>query len=425
MKELLVLLHGDIVGVLTQSSQGNRTFQYLEDSDPSLEVSLALPFRVDPYPKRKTDAFVNGLLPEGVGVRQALAETFDISSENPFALLEHIGLECAGAIQFVRPAELESALQGSGELISCTDKEIGDRLRSLISQPKGSWLVNRERWSLAGAQSKFALRWNDGWFEATGAEPTTHIFKPGIHDFQDQALNEHLSLRTLSKAGLSVAQSTYVDFDGASAIVLQRYDRLERDGGVVRIHQEDFCQATSTPPKNKYESQKGPSALKIVQTLRQAGAEESEVLRFVEGLIGNYLLGAPDAHAKNYSVILAPGVVALAPLYDIASGFPYEYVGENGFPDKKDGLRKAAMAIGGERQFGRVARRHWVKFAADASLDEEWLAATVRALAMIIPDALEEVIQEEHQAVSGSELPDRLRHPIRNLCDTTITLLDR
>jgi serine/threonine-protein kinase HipA len=425
MRELLVLLHGNVVGVLTQSSQGNRTFQYLEDSDSSLEVSLALPYRVDPYPRRKTDAFVDGLLPEGEGVRQALADMFDISPENPFALLEHIGLECAGAIQFVRPAELESALQGSGELIPWSEKEIGDRLRSLISQPKGSWLVDRERWSLAGAQSKFALRWNDGWCEATGAEPTTHIFKPGIHDFKDQALNEHLSLRTLSKTGLTVANSEYLEFDGASAIVLQRYDRFERDGKVIRIHQEDLCQATSTPPKNKYESNKGPSALKIIQTLRQAGAEEGEILRFVEGLIGNYLLGAPDAHAKNYSVILAPGIVALAPLYDIASGLPYEYVGEDGFPDKKDGLRKAAMAVGGERRFGRVARKHWNKFAADANLDEEWLIATVRALAMIIPEALEEVITEEHQAISGSELPDRLRRPVKSLCETTITLLDR
>lgn len=425
MKELLVLLRGDVVGVLRQNLHGNRTFQYLEDCDPSSEISLALPYRLDPYPKRKTDAFVDGLLPEGIGVRQALADRFEISPENPFALLEHIGLECAGAIQFVHPEELESARQGTGELIPCSEKEIGDRIRSLISQPKGSWLVDRERWSLAGAQSKFAMRWNDGWFEAIGAEPTTHIFKPGIHDFQDQALNEHLSLRTLSKAGLTVARSAYMEFDGASAIVLERYDRFVQEGSVVRIHQEDFCQATSTPPKNKYESHRGPSALTIIQTLRRAGADESEVLRFVEGLVANYLLGAPDAHAKNYSVILAPGVVALAPLYDVASGLPYEYTNTEGFPDKKDGLRKAAMAVSGERRFGRVARKHWNKFAADASIDEEWLVATVRALAMIIPDALEEVVGEEQQAIGDSELPERLRYPIRSLCDTTMTLLDR
>lgn len=425
MKELLVLLHGEVVGVLIQSPQGNRTFQYLKDSDPALEVSVALPYRLAPYPRRATDAFIEGLLPEGEGVREALAHNFGISSGNPFALLEHIGLECAGAIQFARPVELDSARQSKGNLIPCTEREVGERLRALISQPKGSWLVDRERWSLAGAQSKFALRWDDGWFEATGAEPTTHIFKPGIHDFRDQALNEHLSLRTLSKVGLTVANSRYMQFDGTNAIVVERYDRMTIDGRVLRIHQEDFCQATSTLPTKKYEAQQGPSALSIVRTLRRAGAEESEVLRFIEGLIGNYLIGAPDAHAKNYSIILAPDVVALAPLYDVASGLPYEYKNENGFPDKKDGLRNAAMAIGGERRFGRVAHRHWAKFAAEAKVDGQWLLATVRVLAMMIPDALEEVISEERHAVTGSQLPDRLLPTVRSLCETTITLLDR
>ncbi len=143
----------------------------------------------------------------------------------------------------------------------------------------------------------------------------------------------------------------------------------------------------------------------------------------MEGLIGNYLLGAPDAHAKNYSVILAPNLVLLAPLYDIASGLPYEHLGEDGFPRKNDGLRKAAMAIGGERRFGRIEHRHWSKFAADASIDEEWLLRTVSALAAIIPAALDEVIAEEQAAICDSGLPARLLTPIRDLCDKTINLL--
>lgn len=423
MKELVVFLHGEPVGVLKQSNEGNRTFQYLENSNPLLEVSVALPYRSDPYSKKATDAFIEGLLPEGEGVRNSLASKFNISSENPFTLLEKIGLECAGAIQFTPLDALDSVQQGLGTLTPCTEEEIGRRIRNLASDPKSSWILRREQWSLGGAQSKFALRWNDGWFEATGAEPTTHIFKPGIHDLKDQALNEHLCLRTLAMSGITVADSHYKTFDGAPAIVLSRYDRVRRGNRVVRIHQEDFCQATSTLPKRKYESNRGPTAIKIIHTLRQAGAGEDEVHRFVEGLIGNYLLGAPDAHAKNYSIILDSGRIALAPLYDVASGFPYEHRDHDGFPGRNDGLQNAAMAIGGERRFGRVARRHWARFAHDAKLDEDWVVTTVAALALLIPQSLEAAITEQHEAMQGSELPERLYEPVHSLCEKTINLL--
>lgn len=426
MKELIAVLYGSPVGVLQQDNSGKRTFQYLPDSSTGFEVSLALPYRHDAYPKGKTDPFIEGLIPEGEGVRQAFANDFGISPSNPFALLEHIGLDCAGAIQFVRPEELESVLQRTGELVPYSAEKIGQRIRSLISQPEGSWIVNRERWSLGGAQSKFALRWENGWHEATGSEPTTHIFKPGIHDFKDQALNEHLSLRTLGVVGLNVASTTYTDFDGASAIVVSRYDRLSHDGQVIRLHQEDFCQATSTLPKRKYESNKGPNALKIIRVLRDARAQEGEVKKFVEGLIGNYLLGAPDAHAKNYSVMLMPsGEVSLAPFYDIASGLPYEHRTDDGFPARNDGLRNAAMAIAGERRFGKVERRHWDKFASDAGLDALWLTEVVHYMATAIPEALVQVIDEEQTALKGSDLPSRLLEPVIHLCKTTLTLLDR
>ncbi|WJZ68358.1 type II toxin-antitoxin system HipA family toxin [Kocuria rosea] len=427
MKELLVLLHQQLIGVLQQSKGGARTFQYLEGVPIAGELSLALPYRLDAYPPRKTNPFIEGLLPEGAGVREAMGRQFEISPTNPFALLEHIGLECAGAVQFVHPDELDNALSGEGALTPYTEVEIGRRLRALGAQPQGSWVVTRERWSLAGAQSKFALRMEKGrWYEASGAEPTTHIIKPGIHDFQDQALNEHLCLHTLDIAGLSTARTQYVEFDGSPAIVIERYDRHRDESGIVRrIHQEDFCQATSTLPHRKYESNKGPNALTIIKVLREAEAAEEEVNRFIDGLIGNYLLGAPDAHAKNYSVILAPGITALAPFYDVASGLPYRRESHDEYKyNDDDGLRGAAMAIGGQRRFGRISRRHWLRFAQEARVNEDWLLERVKSLAEIIPEALDHVIRQEKEAIGDSELPNRLLNPVRHLCETTLTQLE-
>lgn len=288
--------------------------------------------------------------------------------------------------------------------------------------PHKSWVMHRERWSLAGAQSKFALRFHNGqWYEATGAQPTTHIFKPGIHDLKDQALNEHLCLKTLGTLGLPVAHTEYQKFGESAAIVVERYDRISTDAGVFRLHQEDMCQATSTftLPERKYESSRGPSALKIIELLRQVCPPE-DVETFIQALIANYLLGAPDAHAKNYSLLHLPdGQIRLAPLYDIASGFPYasslssdihsmDQPNNNGIPGKNDGLEKAAMAIGGERRFGKLSSKHWTKFARNAGFNEDRLRATVQYMAQNLPEVLRRVCREEAEAIGESDIVNRV-----------------
>lgn len=434
MKQLVAYSYGQKIGTLRQSGAGSLSFQYFSGVSDTLQLSVAMPVREAPYSAKVTRAFIEGLVPEGYGVREALGREFGVSPRNPFALLEHIGADCAGAVQFFDPDSEDPSLNLTGELISCNEETIANRLRSLTDSGQ-SWILPRERWSLAGAQSKFALRQENGdWFEARGAEPTTHIFKPGIHTLKDQALNEHLCLKALGEVGLAVASTEYRTFDGVPAIIVSRYDRLRLgDGQVMRLHQEDFCQATSTLPQNKYESNKGPSALKIIEVLRLNGAADSEIEKFVQGLIGNYLLGAPDAHAKNYSLIHLPnGRLVLAPFYDVASALPYEpggsefgYSENDGLPGVSDELRKAAMAIGGERRFGKISRRHWERFARAASIDADWVVATVREIAERLPVALETVFTAESLAIGSSALPERLHTEVKRLSDVTLTLLDR
>lgn len=350
MKKLYVALYGQIVAELQQDSSGTKKLVYTTEAKPTAELSVALPYRKSPYPKKQTMPFIEGLIPEGESVRQSLAREYNLSSwKNPFGILEKIGLECAGAVQFITPEDMEHYPNLQGELIPVSRQDIENRLQRLNTTPGKSWQTDRERWSLAGAQSKFALHFNQGqWYEATGAQPTTHIFKPGIYDLKDQALNEHLCLRALGELGLPVAQSSYQEFGQQAAIVIKRYDRLRFPNGfVVRLHQEDICQALSALPEKKYESSGGPSAVQIIRLLQQVCPQE-DTETFIQGLIANYLLGAPDAHAKNYSLLHLPdGVTRLAPFYDVASGIPYEHLSSNGIPGKNDGLEKAAMAMGG------------------------------------------------------------------------------
>lgn len=438
MKKLYVVLYDQLIAELTQDSSGAKKLTYICDAPPSALLSVALPYRHSPYPKKPTEAFIEGLIPEGEAVRQALAHEYNLSSwKNPFAILEKIGLECAGAVQFVAPKELENFANNQGDLVPLTQQHLEQRLQRLESSPHKSWVMHRERWSLAGAQSKFALRFHNGqWCEATGAQPTTHIFKPGIHDLKDQALNEHLCLRALGRLGLPVAHTVYQRFGSSTAIVVERYDRINTDAGVFRIHQEDMCQATSTLPERKYESSRGPSALTIITLLRQVCPPE-DIETFIQALIANYLLGAPDAHAKNYSLLHLPnGQIRLAPLYDIASGFPYtsslsrdtysmDQPNNNGIPGKDDGLEKAAMAIGGERRFGKVTSKHWTKFARDTGFDENRLRTTVQYMAQELPEVLRQVCIEETAGVGDSDLVRRMVSGVEHLCETTLTMLNR
>lgn len=428
MKKLYVVLYGQTIAELQQDASGTKKLTYTPGIKPKAELSVALPYRQTPYPQKQTMAFIEGLIPEGEAVRQSLAEHYRLSSwKNPFTLLEKIGLECAGAVQFIAPEEIENYTQQQGELIPLSTQEIGKRLQQLSTTPGQSWHMNRERWSLAGAQSKFALRFDKGqWYEATGAQPTTHILKPGIHDLKNQALNEHLCLKALGKIGLPVAQTQYQEFDGYTAIVVQRYDRITLpDGSVFRVHQEDLCQAMSVLPEKKYESSGGPTAVKIIKLLRQVcPTEDTET--FIQGLIANYLLGAPDAHAKNYSLMHLPnGSVRLAPFYDIASGLPYEKLPSNGIPGRNNSLTMAAMALGRERRFGKVTSKHWSKFARDTGFDEGHLKAIVDYMCHNLPGALETACQEEVSAGSESTLIERLLPSVEQLCATTLTMLER
>ncbi|OHV73011.1 hypothetical protein BCD48_33835 [Pseudofrankia sp. BMG5.36] len=50
----------------------------------------------------------------------------------------------------------------------------------------------------------------------------------------------------------------------------------------------------------------------------------------------NYVTGAPDGHSKNVSLLLLPNEIKVAPLYDLATGLPY---------DGDPGLRRSTRRV--------------------------------------------------------------------------------
>jgi serine/threonine-protein kinase HipA len=143
-------------------------------------------------------------------------------------------------------------------------------------------------------------------------------------------------------------------------------------------------------------------------------AADDAVLRFLDALAWNWLIAGTDAHAKNYSLLLAGPQVRLAPVYDIASALPY------GTHERK---LRLAMKIGGDYRVYPV-HNTWPKAAKDLGLDPELAVNRVFALARRAPDAFSESAGTPEVVKLDSSLPARFVDLVAERCERCIAILD-
>lgn len=407
MSDLLtVLLDDAVAGVLERRAGGRLRFEYdrayraRPDATP---ISVSMPVDVAVHPDGVIEPWLAGLLPEDDRVLARWGRQFHVST-TPFALLgTPVGEDCAGAVRFCREADVDRLLARTGEVDWVDAEWVATRLRDL-REDATAWLGRdfTGQFSLAGAQAKTALYRDDSrWAVPGGATPTTHILKPAIRGFDDHELNEHLCLDAARTVGLAVVRTKVERFRDERAIVVARYDRHPTDSGIRRIHQEDLCQALGIPPRRKYQNEGGPSALDAIKLLRRvmpASVAATSVDRFIDALIWNWVIAGTDAHAKNYSLLLAADSVRLAPLYDVASALPY------GTHERR---LRMAMKIGGDYDLFAV-RDRWRSAAIEWAVDPDALVARALALARAAPNAFAEAARAADVVAIGSPGPDRL-----------------
>lgn len=225
-----------------------------------------LPVQVASHPNHIVSPWLWGLLPDNEAVLSRWARQFHVSASSPFALLgTPIGEDCAGAVRFAPPDQLNRIVSRRGEVTWLTDDQVGERIRDL-REDSTSWLGRSftGQFSLAGAQAKTALlNQDDRWGVPAGSIPTTHILKPAVSGLDDHDLNEHLCLDAARRVGLFAVRTKVQRFGDETAVVVDRYDRVFRDERILRVHQEDLCQSLGVPPSRKYENEGGPSASDI------------------------------------------------------------------------------------------------------------------------------------------------------------------
>jgi serine/threonine-protein kinase HipA len=391
MSELRILINGELVGSVAQQAGGALALTYersWQERDDAFPISLSMPLAQRAHGDAVVRPFMEGLLPDSSDILERWARQFHVSARNPFALLTHMGEDCAGAMRFVRPDRYEKVMDvDPGEVEWLTEDDIAQRLRDLVEH-RGTGRIPDDRgyFSLAGAQPKMPLFF-DGtrWGVPSGRMPTTHILKPPARKELDGLdINEHLCLRLARELGFAAAESWVQTFEGQTALVVARYDRAwQGEGQVGRLHQEDACQALGVSPLRKYQSEGGPGPEHIVGLLlRESDDPETDVGAFMDALALNWVIGGTDAHAKNYSLLLSAGSVRLAPLYDLMSVLPYPRLVHS---------RKAklAMRIHSEYRLWRIRRRHWEGLANHAGLDPEPLVERVAQLVTAVPGAVE------------------------------------
>jgi serine/threonine-protein kinase HipA len=252
---LNVYLDGRLVGRLRRESSGATDFVYDKGWlgwDNAIPVSMSLPLREDRYIGDPVLAVFENLLPDNDDIRRRLAERAKAEGSDAYSLLAAVGRDCIGALQFL-PDGVAVGQTGVIDARPASDEEIAEIVSDLARSPLGVGEDQEFRISLAGAQEKTALLYWDGkWQVPHGTTATTHILKPQIGrlpngtDLSNSVENEHFCLELVAALGLPVAKSQIIDFAGKRVLSIERFDRTRtRDGRLLRVPQEDCCQALS------------------------------------------------------------------------------------------------------------------------------------------------------------------------------------
>lgn len=419
VRELAVWLFTDHVGTLTWGD-GRLGFRYSTDwllQPHAVALSVSLPLRTEPFDDRQARAFFAGLLPEGQ-MRRLIAQQVQVSGQNDFALLRHIGGECAGAVTFLEPGQNLFSSARKDEVQWLSDEEVVAVLDEL---PRRPMLAGDDalRLSLAGVQDKLPVVF-DGHrlgLPRHGA-PSSHILKPAISAVEESVANEAFCMALADALQLQPAKAKLHVVLDRSFLLVERYDRFRgAQGQPRRLHQEDFCQALGVVPEMKYQNEGGPDLAQCFDLVRHATRPNApQILRLFDYVIFNALIGNHDAHAKNFSLLYssenAGKAPVLAPLYDALSTAVYPTL-----------TSRMAMKIGGKYKFSEVQAQHWERFIEGAGLARAQAKKRMVELARSLPAAARALQSTPGYGFAGNAVVERIIVLIEQRCALTVRRL--
>lgn len=441
-RKLALWMNGERVGSWSASPAGDELTYEASwlDSPQTRPLSLSLPFRPGNLPHKGqvvSDYFEN-LLPDSKPIRERLARRFNTETTAAFDLLSEIGRDCVGALQILP----DEQIPGDVKVLQAQPLDeagVARVLRSALT-PGGfddpSSTQDDFRISIAGAQEKTALLWREGqWFRPTGTTPTTHILKLPLGlvgnmklDLHDSVENEWLCAQILDAYGLPVARCHPLSFEGQRVLGIERFDRMwAADGSwLIRLPQEDMCQATGTPAYAKYEADGGPGVDRILDVLNASRRRVQDRETFFRAQLLFWLLCAPDGHAKNFSLAQhAGGAFSLTPLYDVVSAYPVLGSGPNQISPHRVKLAMALRSTKAHWRMQDILRRHWEEvgrrsgIVSERGQDVDWLIRDVIAKSPAALDAVAAKLPAGFPRHVGDSILNGIRAAVRKLDSAT------
>lgn len=399
--ELSVLMNGEKVGTFSRTARGVLSFFYAPtwiESERARPLSLSMPLATNPYAGDVVQNFFDNLLPDNDKIKERIQVRVGAESSESFDLLWHIGRDCVGAIQLFPEGTTIDIRKVESEPVN--DSQIANILRNYRTLPLGMGEDDDFRISIAGAQEKTALLWRNGsWHRPSGTTPTSHIFKLPIgifervgFDLRDSVENEWLCHLIFKAYDIPVADADMQRFDDAKALVVTRFDRRWADdrSWLIRLPQEDFCQALNVPPHKKYENQGGPGIQSIMDMLFASEDQLADRSTFMRTQFLFWLLAAIDGHGKNFSIFLLPGSnYRLTPMYDILSAHPL--IAKDQKVQRKV---KMAMALEGKSRhyhWERILYRHWLSTAKNCRFPEKEMIDIIDSILGRMAEVIEKV----------------------------------
>lgn len=399
-------MNGECVGVFTRQSNGAHTFQYAVswlDNRLTRPLSLSLPLQLPVITSESVINYFENLLPDSPLIRDRIVARYRAKSRQPFDLLREVGKDSVGAVMLL---PTDSFPSGHGLQYETLNEEKLIRVLSAYQADIPLGMIRDEedfRISVAGAQEKTALlKTAEGWSIPHGSTPTSHIIKLPIGeikqpfatlDMRESVENEYACLALARALGFNVPAATIIHAGNIRALAVERFDRRwnANNTQLLRLPQEDMCQTFGLPSALKYESDGGPGIADIMAFLMGSSQALEDRDAFMKFQVFQWLIGATDGHAKNFSVFIEKGgSYRLTPFYDVISAYPV--LGGTGLNIRDLKLAMGLKATKGKKMaIEKIFPRHFITTAKAVNFDQNRMVDIIDFFITQLPTAIHQV----------------------------------